>query len=258
MRNGKYVIGIVDDDESFRDSTSYFLERNGYEVKLFDSGVDFLHQFQTNARLQYELDLITLDILMPGLNGSDLLNTIRSDTQFKGLKVVIMSSENTLDNRIDLIEAGADDFTAKSDSIFELLARIKARLRDIQVDDILNTGESKSESAASKLKDNGAAITANGEPLDLTASEYKIIGSLLRNLDDYVSKTELETIVFGDNTQGRARALDYHLARIRAKFSTLVLNYSIQITSRRGYGVRLSYQETPTQESKKSKTKEIV
>jgi DNA-binding response OmpR family regulator len=258
MNNGKHVIGIIDDDESFRDSTSYFLERNGYEVKLFESGDDFVKQYETNVRLQLELDLVTLDILMPGLDGKSVLETIRTDDRFAGLKVVIMSSENTLENRVDLIEAGADDFTAKSDSVYELLARIKARLRDVAESASNSSGGSASGAArrtavggesgqgleadeSRKLEDVDEAILANGEPVDLTVSEYQIVKTLLRNLDHFVPKDDLSTIVFGDCLRGRARALDFHITRVRTKFAALNLPFNPTISTRRGFGVKLTY-----------------
>jgi DNA-binding response OmpR family regulator len=239
MHDNKYVIGIVDDDESFRDSTSYFLDRYGYEVRLFESGIDFMKQYETNARLQHELDLIILDVLMPGLNGDKVLDQLKSDARYSGLKVIIMSSENTLENRVDLIEAGADDFTAKSDTVFELLARVKARLRETTK----MPEEGVKDSNDEFFEDVDSTIFANKEPLNLTNSEYLLLSTLVRNLEHYVKKEDLGTIVFGDYLAGRGRALDFHLTRIRAKLSKLELDNaqnSPTISTRRGYGVKLS------------------
>ncbi|MDR9394614.1 response regulator [Roseovarius sp. SYSU LYC5161] len=200
---------IVDDDERIRALLCRYLLRNGFLVTV---ARDAAHARRMLAGLEF--DLIVMDVMMPGEDGVELTRDLRlrMDTP-----VLLLTARGETENRIEGLEAGADDYLAKPFEPKELLLRINAILRRMP--------EAQPEGAAPKLLHMGkvrydidrAELIRDDAPVRLTATEVQLMRIFAENLREPVSRAKLVEDLGRDRGQAQERAVDVQITRLRRK-----------------------------------------
>lgn len=197
---------LVEDEESYRESVSYMLRREGYEVIEAADGITGLAAYDRTGA-----DLVLLDLMMPGMSGTEVCRQLRS----RGNTPIIMVT--ALDSEVDKVvglELGADDYVTKPFSHRELLARIRAVLRRGQdvalVPDVIEVGEVRLDSERHE-------VVVRGEPVRLALKEFELLEVLLRNAGRVLTRGQLIDRVWGADYVGDTKTLDVHVKRLRAK-----------------------------------------
>lgn len=197
---------LVEDEESYRESVAYMLRREGYEVIEAVDGITGLAAYDRTGA-----DLVLLDLMMPGMSGTEVCRQLRS----RGNTPIIMVT--ALDSEVDKVvglELGADDYVTKPFSHRELLARIRAVLRRGQdvalVPDVIEVGEVRLDSERHE-------VVVRGEPVRLALKEFELLEVLLRNAGRVLTRGQLIDRVWGADYVGDTKTLDVHVKRLRAK-----------------------------------------
>ncbi len=201
---------IVDDDEELCELVSEYLSVEGFEVESVNDGESGLAFAQSG-----EHDLVILDVMMPKLNGFDLLRELRKTSV---IPVVMLTARGEDMERIVGLEIGADDYLPKPFNPRELVARIRAVLRRIEMtsDEEDEAGE-RLKSGELEMSTAARSVKMQGREVNLTAVEYDILAELLRNAGSVVKKEELSRRVLDRELSPFDRSLDMHISNIRKK-----------------------------------------
>ena len=205
------MIFCVEDDNSIREIEIYTLETMGFEVKGFSDGTSFLEAIE--AQLP---DLVLLDVMLPGMDGIEILKTLREKPRTKNLAIIMTTARDTEIEKIQALNLGADDYLSKPFSMLEMVARVKAVLR--------RTQPLKEEDKNSLLHlgiltiDNiGHTVTVNKEKVELTLKEYDVLNLLCKNQGRVFSRDDLLNHVWGVDYDGESRTVDMHIKTLRQK-----------------------------------------
>jgi two-component system response regulator CpxR len=198
---------LVDDDSEFCSMMQEFFSNTGHTLDLAHNGRDGLAQVA--ARLY---DLVILDVMMPVIDGMTVLQQIRKKTD---LPVIMLTARVEQKDRIQGLNAGADDYVAKPFDADELLARIYAVLRRTlrsqqRNDTITSVGSLQLNSATREVR-------LSGQPVDLTSIEFDILEMLARSVGRVVSRDEITMLIFGRESTPYDRFLDVHISHLRKK-----------------------------------------
>lgn len=204
---------MIDDDEELCELVSEFLTVEGFAVAAVHDGASGL-----SRALSEEFDLVTLDVMLPGIDGFAVLKELRSRSQ---IPVLMLTARGDDSERIVGLEAGADDYLAKPFNPRELLARIRAVLRRTQSDDEHDHAAAAAHERIS-VDDLEISVSARsarraGEDLNLTAVEFDLLVALLRNAGKIVKKEDLSREVLERDLSPFDRSLDMHISNLRKK-----------------------------------------
>jgi two-component system, OmpR family, response regulator len=220
---------LIDDDIELTALLAEFLHEEGFEVETARDG-------RTGAEraISGEFSVVVLDIMMPGLSGTDALRRIRRTSQ---IPVIMLTARGDSADRITGLDLGADDYVPKPCTPGELAARLRAVLRRTTVPD---TASSSDVIEAGKLRLWPAARRAEwqGKPLDLTGMEFNILDVLARHAGQIVGRDELSQAVFGRPLEPFDRRVDVHISSIRQKLGVTASGAS-RIQTVRGQGYQL-------------------
>lgn len=205
------LIYNVEDDESIRELIYYALTNAGYEVVSFDIAEAMLSALEKRIP-----DLITLDIMLPGMDGIEALKIIRAKYKNVGIKILMLTAKTSELNKISGLELGADDYITKPFSTLELTARIKAHLRKYST--VANDGSLSF--GGLWLNPSARAVTSDGEAVTLTYKEFDILHILMKNAGTVVAREELLRDLWGGEYFGESRTVDIHIKNLRAKLKT--------------------------------------
>lgn len=222
----KQLLYIVEDDENIRELISYALRNEGFEIRAFEKGEDFLIAVKEQIP-----NLALLDIMLPDIDGIELLTRIRSEYKNFNIKVIMLTAKSSEINKVTGLNLGADDYITKPFSVLELIARVKANLRkyDIEVSD-------KTLSLKGlKINVGSREVFIDGNKINLTYKEFELLKILMQNLNNVVSRETLLEQVWGYEYYGQTRTLDIHIKTLRAKLG----NISDCIVTVRGAGFML-------------------
>ena len=164
-----------------------------------------------------EIALVLLDLMLPGKSGEEVLKEIRGFTK---IPVIVVSAKNALDNKVDLLMAGADDYLTKPFAIKELLARVQVQLRRSAENAESGSGEKLSGTLRHKdmvLDRADHSVSVNGTPLSLTRQEFQILELLLLNPNKAFSKQEIYEYAWNDFYIGEDKTINVHISNIRSK-----------------------------------------
>ena len=216
---------IVDDEADLSELLGYNLWKAGYETKVVNDGEAGLKAIES-----FKPDLVVLDIMMPGLNGHQVLSRIRGNAQTASLPVIFLTAKNEEHDEIEGLSKGADDFVTKPFSIRVLQARIER---------LLDRGETDAPASVEigglVLNRETHEATLNGSVLPLTVTEFRLLASLLEAGGKVLSRASLIQHAMGTGVTITERTIDVHVTSIRKKLGDLA---SI-IKTVRGVGYRI-------------------
>ncbi|MHC1695674.1 MAG: response regulator transcription factor [Eubacteriales bacterium] len=224
------TIYIADDEKNIRELISSFLISEGFQVTAFEDGDKLLNHF-----LQVPSDMVILDIMMDGTDGLSVCASIR---QKYNVPIIIVSARDSELDRITGISIGGDDYLIKPFSPMELVARVKAIFRRIQLDRGVDT-ESVLRYGDISLNTGTRESTCGGEGLDLTPTEFALLTYLFENRQRAVSRDELLKNVWKFDFDADTRAVDDVLKRLRKKLKSSC----VRIESVWGFGFKLTQEE---------------
>ena len=193
---------IVEDEEAISNLIKINLIAEGYMCKCAFNGID-----AANIIEDEKFDLILLDIMLPGIDGYELLEYI------KPLKtpVIFITAMGTVENRIKGLKLGADDYIVKPFQIGELLARIEAVLRRVK------GGDKVYEILGVKINQDSRSVIKNGKYIDLTVKEFDLLLELIKNKNITLYRNQLYERVWQEEFMGDTRTIDLHIQRLRKK-----------------------------------------
>ena len=215
---------IVEDDENIRQLLKLTLASFNYELVDFENGKDAYDYLQNN-----KVDLAILDLMLPGMNGYDILKFIRSKATLKDLPVIILSAKDKELDKIMGLDLGADDYLTKPFSVLELAARIRSLLRRSKKDERLI------QIHGLCIDLDKRTVTIHEESVELTFKEFELLKYLAKNEGRAVSREELINQIWGYDFIGESRTLDVHINSLRKKMGN---EYAHWIQSVRQVGYR--------------------
>ncbi len=198
---------VIDDEPGIVRFLRRALEAAGYEVHTASDGIDGLRRATTQR-----FDLVTLDLLMPGLGGMAVLSALLEHDP--AARVVVLSAAGGVQERVACLEHGAVDFLMKPFSLAELLARIRARLHHGVTG---ASGGMTLESGGVRLDPSRRMAYVGDRPIELSAREYLVMAHLMENAGKAVSRQELLSDVWGLTFDPGSNVVDVCVARLRAK-----------------------------------------
>ncbi|MGJ0202723.1 winged helix-turn-helix domain-containing protein [Leucobacter sp. gxy201] len=222
---------LVEDEESISQPLAFLLEREGYRVTVSGDGSSALDAFASATP-----DLVLLDLMLPGIPGTEVCRAIRLTSQ---IPIIMLSAK---DSEIDIVvglELGADDYVTKPYAARELLARIRAALR--------RTGHDESARIAHEspvldelgivLDPERHSVSVRGEEIAMPLREFELLEMLMRHSGRVLTRGQLIDRVWGSNYYGDTKTLDVHIKRIRARIETEPAKPRL-ISTVRGVGYR--------------------
>ena len=198
----------VEDDSSIRDLICYTLNSSGFSAEGFECADDFF------SRLKAALpDLILLDLMLPEMDGMQILEKLRSDSLTEKIPVIILSAKGDRLDKIKGLDNGADDYITKPFDILELISRIKAVLRrslPISSESVINYGCISINTSSHK-------VFVDKSEVALTYKEYELLKLLILNKGRVLSRAVLMDKVWGFDFEGETRTVDVHIRTLRQK-----------------------------------------
>ena len=201
-----FLIYSVEDDHEISNLIRIALEKSDFEVRCFDDGESFLKTFEIKKP-----NLILLDLMLPGIQGDEILKIIRKDIGNDKIPIVILSAKSLLEDRITGLNNGADDYIVKPFNIKELISRINVHYRKFLKDRYI-------------IKINEYTLDFKNEQfykydslIDLTSNEFKILKYLFLKQGNVVSRDELYNQIRGTNNKNNSRSVDMHIKSLREK-----------------------------------------
>jgi two-component system response regulator RegX3 len=218
---------VVEDEQSLREPLEYLLRREGYEVFGVDNGLAAV-EFHASQ----PADLILLDLMLPGMPGTEVCKEIRQRSQ---VPIIMLTAK---DSEVDIVvglEVGADDYVTKPYSSRELLARIRAVLRRKVPDS--ESGEASIEYHGIVLDSERHQVTKDGKPVALPLKEFELLELLMLNAGRVLTRGQIIDRVWGSDYFGDTKTLDVHIKRLRSKIEPEPSEPTIIVTVR-GLGYR--------------------
>ena len=219
---------IVDDEEAIREMISVSLELAGFQWMEAENG-QLAHSMIVDERP----DLILLDWMLPGVSGIELARRLKRDEATSEIPVIMLTAKSEEDNKIQGLDAGADDYITKPFSTRELISRINAVLRRVpghQHKAILVPGLA--------LGPDRHPITADERPVEMGPTEYRLLEFFMTHQDRAYSRAQLLDQVWGGNVYVEDRTVDVHIRRLRKALAPHKYDHLVQTV--RGTGYRFS------------------
>ncbi len=218
---------VVEDEQSLREPLEYLLRREGYDVAGVEDGAEALKRIQ-----QESPDLILLDLMLPGMSGTEVCREVRTRSQ---VPIIMLTAK---DSEVDIVvglELGADDYITKPYSSRELLARVRAVLRRKDADS--SSSDAVSEHHGVRLDSERHQVTLHGEPISLPLKEFELLELLMVNAGRVLTRGQIIDRVWGSDYFGDTKTLDVHIKRLRSKIEKTPAQPVIIVTVR-GLGYR--------------------
>ena len=220
------MIWCVEDDASIRDIEVYTLSSTGFEARGFDDGVSFWSALQTQKP-----DLVVLDVMLPGVDGIELLQRMKSSAELRAIPVVMATAKGAEYDRIRGLDLGADYYLVKPFGVMELVSCVKAVLRRCRPD-----------KAAHMLRSGGLVVdldahtvTVDGARVALTYKEFELLRLFLSHPGMAFTRDQLFQEVWGMDFCGETRTVDMHIRTLRQKLGP----YGRRIETVRNVGYRM-------------------
>lgn len=202
---------VVEDDPDINRLLCKILENNGYDVRPAFSGSEAMLWAE-----KYEYDLVLLDLMLPGLSGEEFIARIRGQ---RTMPILVLSAKVGVEDRVNVLRLGADDFIPKPFDNNEVLARVEAQLRRYQ-----QFSAGAGEKQMLRLRDleldrDAISVTVSGTPVTLTAREFEILALLLSAPNKVFTRAQIYERVWGEEFFGDDNTVNVHVSNLRAKLS---------------------------------------
>jgi two-component system response regulator RegX3 len=218
---------VVEDEESFSDALSFMLKREGFEVTVAADGNVAVNEFDANGA-----DLVLLDLMLPGISGTEVCKNIRGKSN---VPIIMVSAKDGEIDKVLGLELGADDYVTKPFSSRELLARVRAVLRRHgEVDELLPLVV---EAGPVRMDVDRHVVTVRGSSVPMPLKEFDLLEMLVRNSGRVMTRGQLIDRVWGADYVGDTKTLDVHVKRLRAKIEEDPAN-PVHLVTVRGLGYK--------------------
>jgi len=225
---------VIEDEPTLSRLLSYNLSQEGYTVHTVDNGGEGLQEASSQR-----YDLIILDIMLPGLNGFEVLTKLRQKGDLT--PIIILTARNAENDVVQGLKLGADDYMTKPFGVAELLARVSAVLRRTKPEDAESAAEGTQEKIIAvgdlKIYPEKYEVVLGGESIMLRPKEFEVLLYLVQRPGLVVTRDDLMNIVWGFDYVGGQRTVDVHVSSLRKKLE--MSQQSVQIDSIRGVGYKL-------------------
>ncbi len=218
------MIYCVEDDSSIREIEIYTLQSTGFEARGFETAGDFFKALQKEKP-----ELVILDIMLPDMEGTEVLRQLKKDISSKEIPVILASAKGTEYDKVKGLDTGADDYLAKPFGMMEMVSRVRAVLRRTQ------------KPKSNVLEHNGIRIdhgkhevTVNGKMIDLTLKEYEVLALLMSRPGIVFTRDQLLSKVWEEEYTTETRTVDVHIRTLRQKLQ----EEGAHIDTVRGVGYR--------------------
>ena len=214
---------LAEDDASQAESIKTWLEMDGYNIDWVERGDHAILAIE-----QHQYDCVLLDRGLPKINGDDILKTLRAQQQ--PTPVIFITAQDSIHDRVEGLDLGANDYLVKPFSLEELSARVRSQLRQhqAQVGQYLHFANLQLDPQAKTLKQ-------DGQPINLTAKEFQILHKLMQKPDHVVTREQLEESLYAWGDEIESNAIEVFIYQLRKKIG------SQYIKTIRGLGYRMSH-----------------
>jgi two-component system response regulator RegX3 len=219
---------VVEDEPALRDALGYALRQEGFEVELCEDGESGLA-----AALEDNADLVILDLMLPGLPGTEVCRRLRAESP---VPIIMLTAKDAEVDRVLGLEIGADDYVTKPFSMAEVIGRVRAILRRRELD---RSGPSPVRSVGGlELDPVRHRLRVDGEVVALTPSEFRVLDLLAADPERVFSRTEIMQHLWESSYVGDQRACDIHISNLRRKVEEDAADPK-RIVTVRGIGYKL-------------------
>ena len=203
---------VVDDEPHITELIQFNLELNDYNVDIANNGKEALEKAKSST-----FDLIILDVMLPYIDGFDVLKILKRDIKYKEVPILMLTAKNSEADKVLGLETGADDYLTKPFSIKELMARVNVLLRRVKKVE-------KEKNDCIKIKNllidgTSHTVKVNENEIELTLKEFEILLILCQNEGNVVKRDDLLDKVWGYEYFGDSRTIDVHIRHIRKKIN---------------------------------------
>ncbi len=220
---------LIEDDNDIRELIKYNLEKRAHTVIDHDNANSALITLEDVA-----IDLILLDIMLPGLKGTQFLKIVRDKQSTKNIPIIIISAKNREEDIISALDSGADDYLPKPFSIEMLVAKINSILRRAES---INTTDKILEVNNISIDDNKHKVFVDKVEIKLTLKEYELLKLFLTNKNKIFTRNQLLNSIWSYDSEAMTRTVDSHIASLRKKLGD-ASNIIVSIP-KIGYGVEV-------------------
>jgi two-component system response regulator RegX3 len=220
---------VVEDEETLAEAISFLLSKEGFDVAVAATGPAAIESFEKSGA-----DLILLDLMLPGLSGTEVCRQIRTKSS---VPIIMLTAKDSEIDKVVGLELGADDYVTKPYSSRELIARIRAVLRRGELQDTDIDGTTL-EVGPVRMDTDRHIISVNGEVVAIPLKEFELLEFLMRNAGRVLTRVQLIDRVWGSDYVGDTKTLDVHIKRLRAKIEKDPANPEF-IQTVRGMGYKM-------------------
>jgi two-component system response regulator MprA len=219
---------VVDDERAVRESLRRALELEGYEIELASDGREALDRMDAEAA---DPDAVVLDVLMPGVDGLEVARTLRRTGN--RVPILMLTARTQIDDRVEGLDAGADDYLTKPFALEELLARLRALLRRTAdgSGELLRFGDLELEPGTREVR-------RGGEPIELTRTEFSLLELFMLNPRQVLTRSVIFERVWGYDFGYGSNSLDVYIGYLRRKTEAGGKPRLIQTVRGVGYALR--------------------
>jgi DNA-binding response OmpR family regulator len=221
---------LVEDEQDIRDILKNLLLEEGFHVVALENGAELLEEMQ-----KYDPEVLLLDQILPGKTGVELVQEVRANPKFSRIPIIMVTGLSGEEDKVNALDLGADDYVTKPFYPKELAARIKALARRVDTD------PKQQKLVVDDLTLDFAAhrVLLNGREVPLTLTEFKILGELLKQSGQVLTREKLRERALG-NLNVTDRTIDVHMASLRKKLEP----WGNNIETVRGVGYRFTQQNS--------------
>lgn len=200
---------IVEDENTLREALAYLLKKEGYSITEAADGEQALNKFEKG-----NIDLIILDLMLPGISGSEVCKRIRKSSN---VPIIMLTAKDAEIDKVVGLEIGADDYVTKPYSTSELLARMKAVLRRQGSAMAAGIVEGTIAAGPVEIDHDKHQVSVRGQKVAMPLKEYELLELLVENKNRVLTRAQIIDAVWGSNYFGDTKTLDVHVKRLRTK-----------------------------------------
>lgn len=219
------MIWCVEDDTSIRDIEIYTLSSTGFEARGFEDGAEFWEALKDETP-----DLVLLDVMLPGMDGVELLTKMRNNPSYADIPVIMATAKGQEYDKIKSLDLGADDYLVKPFGMMEMVSRVKAVLRRCKPKEVAKVLKYKDLT----VNIDEHTVNINGERIMLTYKEFELLRIFVSHPGLVYTRDQLFMLVWNTDYMGYSRTLDIHIRTLRQKLG----DYGKMIETIRNVGYR--------------------